>query len=67
MWGQHVDQPLWSTKHGSHRDPRCCACSMSHSLFLASAKCPTAKLTRHQIPPPPVRADHPVYMSARWG
>ena len=33
-------------------------CSMSHSLFLASAKFPTAKfatakLTRHQIPPPP--------------
>ena len=36
----------------------CFACSMSRSLFFASAKFPTAqftttKLTRHQIPPPP--------------
>ena len=36
----------------------CFACSMSHSLFLASVKfptanCTTAKWTRHQVPPPP--------------
>ena len=34
--------------------PLCLACSMPHSLFLASAKLTTAKLTRHQPPPPPV-------------
>ena len=38
--------------------PLCFACPMSHSVFLAFAKCPAAKftaakLTRHQIPPPP--------------
>ena len=36
--------------------PLCFACSMSPSLFLASAKFHRAKLTRHQSPPPP-----PVY------
>ena len=47
--------------------PLCFACPMSHSLFLASAKLPTAKLTRHQSPPPP-RSCAPFSQTTRfWG
>ena len=52
--------------------PLCLACPMSHSLFLASAKFPTAKfttatLTRHQIPPPPSCAPLPRLINpVRW-